>query len=176
MEFGCTIPLQKQQKIPAPPYGGGEAPIFCWDLHCISLLGRSSLLLVNCRNRYSVILYGLTGTHWARLQETALLGLRSALVLEGFPGRLTDRYFAAGGAPYVTRTHGRREVAFLNRAWEAAAASDLLIDPSGVLQPALDHVLNHRACRCAGHEGSGIPWRWMEKDLRSLSGIPGTDL
>lgn len=98
MEFGCTIPLQKQQKIPAPPYGGGEAPIFCWDLHCISLLGRSSLLLVNCRNRYSVILYGLTGTHWARLQETALLGLRSALVLEGFPGRLTDRYFAAGGS------------------------------------------------------------------------------
>ena len=52
----------------------------------------------------------------------------------------------------MTRTHGRREVAFLNRAWEDVLSADLLIDTSSQRQPVLNHAVNDRLCRCAGED------------------------
>ena len=55
----------------------------------------------------------------------------------------------------LTRTHGRREVAFLNRAWEDVLTLDLCLDTASQAQPLLDHAVNTRPSRCAGFEGLG---------------------
>lgn len=40
MEFGITIPLQRQLKIPAPFYGSERELCYCWELHGIVASGR----------------------------------------------------------------------------------------------------------------------------------------
>lgn len=53
----------------------------------------------------------------------------------------------------LTRTHGRREVAFLNRAWEDLLALDTCLAPTSAAQPMLDWAVNARPSRCVGFEG-----------------------
>ena len=62
-------------------------------------------------------------------------------------------YLRTAGAPELTRTHGRREVAFLNRAWEDVLALDFTADTATVRQPLLEQAVNAIPCRCAGFEG-----------------------
>ena len=64
-------------------------------------------------------------------------------------------FLGAWGSIELTRTHGRREVAFLNRAWEDVLELDLCLDTSRQAQPLLDHAVNTRPSRCAGFEGLG---------------------
>lgn len=51
IELGLTIPLQRHLGIKALPYAEVPDRRFCWDLHVISLRGRSSLLdqIVNAK-------------------------------------------------------------------------------------------------------------------------------
>ena len=63
-------------------------------------------------------------------------------------------YLQEAGEIQLTRTHGRREVAFLNRAWEDVLSADLLVDQSSHRQPMLNHAVNDRLCRCAGGDGT----------------------
>ena len=66
-----------------------------------------------------------------------------------------EGYLRRAGGIELTRTHGRREVAFLNRAWEDVLELDLCLDTSRQAQPLLDHAVNTRPSRCAGFEGLG---------------------
>ena len=67
-----------------------------------------------------------------------------------------ERHLQKAGAIALTRTHGRREVAFLNRAWEDVLSLDLCLDTGSQAQPLLDHAVNTRPSRCVGFEGLGI--------------------
>lgn len=51
IELGLTIPLQRHLGIKTLPYDEVPDRRFCWDLHVISLRGRSSLLdqIVNAK-------------------------------------------------------------------------------------------------------------------------------
>ena len=59
MEFGITIPLQRQLKIPAPFYGSERELCYCWELHGIVLQGGRALTAVNASNCYTVVLCNL---------------------------------------------------------------------------------------------------------------------
>ena len=149
VELGLTIPLQRHLHIKTPPRGQEPDRRFCWDLHVIPLRGRSSLLAVHCHTRYTFVLYGLNRPEWERLPDMFLDGMRRTLSAAGFPAeRLYRRE-----PPVFTRTHGRREVAFLNRAWEDVMAAELALDESGQNQPLLDRLVNAKPSRCAGVEG-----------------------
>ena len=52
MQLGLTWPLQRLLKV-SVPYGEPIHRGLCWDAHCITLRGRSSLLLVHCESRYT---------------------------------------------------------------------------------------------------------------------------
>jgi len=62
-------------------------------------------------------------------------------------------YLRAAGVPELTRTHGRREVAFLNRAWDDILSLDYTVDTAAQRQPLLEQAVNSIPCRCAGFEG-----------------------
>lgn len=142
MELGLTIPLQRQQKLPAPPRGAEPDRRFCWDLHTIRLRGRRSLLAVHCHSRYTFVLFDLPETAWAELPETFLAGLRRSFLAAGVPEAEAASYLHRAGACVLTRTHGRREVAFLNRAWEDVLALDYCLDETSWEQPLLDRAVN----------------------------------
>lgn len=152
VELGLTIPLQRHLRIKALPYGQEPDRRFCWDLHVISLRGRPSLLAVHCYTRYTFVLYDLSRLEWMRLPEVFLEGLTRSLSDAGLPLEAAECLFG-GATPQLTRTHGRREVAFLNRAWEDVMAADLALDKSSRSQPLLDQTVNAKPSRCAGMDG-----------------------
>ena len=50
MQVGLTWPFQRLLKV-SVPYGEPIDRGLCWYAHCITLHGRSSLLLVHCASR-----------------------------------------------------------------------------------------------------------------------------
>ena len=156
MELGLTFPLQRFLKVKTPAYGTEPDRRFCWDLHGIDLRGRRCLLTVHCHSRYAFVRYDVPPFQWADLPGLFRDGLLESLAAAGFSPAQAEAYLRRGEAVQLTRTHGRREVAFLNRAWEDVLALDLCLDPSSQVQPLLDHAVNTRSSRCVGFEGLGM--------------------
>ena len=152
MQLGLTWPLQRLMKV-SVPYGDPIDRGLCWDAHCITLHGRSSLLLVHCSSRSTCVRYDLSAMDWSHLEELVWEEIEQGLLDAGILKELVTAYMQEAGEIQFTRTHGRREVAFLNRAWEDVLSADLLVDQSSHRQPILNHVVNDRLCRCAGEEG-----------------------
>ena len=152
MQLGLTWPLQRLLKV-SVPYGEPIERGLCWDAHCITLHGRSSLLLVHCASRYTCVRYDLSPIDWSHLEEQVLEEIEQGLLDAEIPEEQVAAYLQKAGEIRFTRTHGRREVAFLNRAWEDVLSADLLVDQSSHRQPMLNHAVNDRLCRCAGEDG-----------------------
>lgn len=114
MEPGLTIPLQKHLKTRAIPYREESVRKFCWDLHVITLHGRASPLAVHCHSRHTFALFDLSRLEWDDLRETFLADLRQSFQNIGISDAIIDGYLRHAGAPQVTKTHGRMEVAYLN--------------------------------------------------------------
>ena len=139
MELGLTFPLQRFLRRKPPDYGTQPDRRFCWDLHSIHLRGHSCLLAVHCHSRYTFVRYDVAPLQWADLPGLFRDGLLDSLTAAGFSQARTEAYLRQAGDIVLTRTHGRREVAF----------------PSSQGQPLLDHAVNTRPSRCAGSEGLG---------------------
>lgn len=152
MQLGLTFPLQRKLKIKFVPYGVPLERLSCWDLHCIILRGQDSLLLVHCASRYTIVARGVSGLEWAQLPDFALEQMRAGLLDAGLPEDMVADYLRTAGVPELTRTHGRREVAFLNRAWDDVLALDYTVDTATQRQPLLEQAVNGIPCRCAGFE------------------------
>lgn len=155
MELGVTFPLQRFLKRKPPAYGTQPDRRLCWDLHVIDLRGRRCLLAVHCHSRYTFVRFDVTPFQWADLPGLFREGLFDSLTAAGFPQAQAEAYLRRAGDTEITRTHGRREVAFLNRAWEDVLALDLCLDVTSQAQPLLDHAVNTRPSRCVGFEGLG---------------------
>ena len=162
MELGLTWPLQRLLKT-SVPYGTEPDRFRCWDAHCITLRGWSSLLLVHCASRYTCVRFDMTPADWADLPAVAMEEIRLGLLDAGLAPERVEAYCSAAGAPILTRTHGRREVAFLNRAWDDVMAADLLVDRSEQRQPLLNSAVNSRPCRCAGFASTDTPQAFLER-------------
>lgn len=146
MELGLTIPLQRHLHRKALPYSTLEDKAACWDLHCITLQGRSCLLAVHCTSRYTFTLYDLSPLQWADLEATFYQGFTATCQAIGVtppPPTTMD----------ITKTHGRREVAYLNRAWDDVVALDYTLDTTTQTQPFLDYAVNTKPSTCAGFPG-----------------------
>ena len=155
MELGLTFPLQRLLKMKPPACGTQPDRRFCWDLHGIDLRGRRCLLAVHCHSRYTFVRFDVPLFRWTDLPGLFREGLVDSLTAVGFPADRVETYLGQAGEIELTRTHGRREVAFLNRAWEDVLALDLCLDTANQAQPLLDHAVNTRPSRCVGFEGTG---------------------
>ena len=167
IELGLTIPLQRHLHIKTLPCSQEPDHRFCWDLHVIPLRGRPSLLAVHCHTRYTFVLYDLNRMEWERLPDIFLDGLRLSLSGAGFPAE-TTKELCGSELPLFTRTHGRREVAFLNRTWEDVMAAELALDESSQSQPLLDQLVNTKPNRCAGIEGLDTAVRRLTEMLSQI--------
>lgn len=172
MELGLTFPLQRFLRCKTPACGTQPDRRFCWDLHVIDLRGRKSLLAVHCRSRYTFVRYDVPPLQWADLPGLFRAGLLESLAAAGFSPAQGEEYLRRAGAAVLTRTHGRREVAFLNRAWEDVLSLDLCLDTDSPAQPLLDHAVNTRPSRCAGFEGLGTGLARMAETLHEQEAAP----
>lgn len=165
MQLGLTFPLQRKLRLHSVPYGPLADRTHCWDLHCITLRGQDSLLLVHCASRYTLVACGLTAFDWENLTEFAAAQIRRGLLDTGLSQTAVELYFQSAGAVSLTRTHGRREVAFLNRAWEDVLSLDFTVDPDTLEQPLLEQAANALPCRCAAFDGRDSAAAFLQRAM-----------
>ena len=170
MELGLTFPLQRFLKLKTPDYGTEPDRRFCWDLHVITLRGCKCLLAVHCHSRYTFVRYDVSPMQWMDLPDLFREGLIDSLTAAGFSQHQVENYLNQTDSVEITRTHGRREVVFLNRAWEDVLALDLCLDSSSQAQLLLDHAVNTRPSRCVGFEGLGLGLERMLKEMNRPGG------
>lgn len=168
MELGLTIPLQRRLKIKTLLYREEKDHNFCWDLHVISLNSRTSLLAVHSSSRYAFTLYDLSKAEWGMLGDVFLDGLRRTFQSIGISEKVTENYLQQAGRLRLTKTHGRREVAYLNQAWNDILDFDYTLDHSTQVQPLLDHAVNIKLCHCAGDDGADTPENRVIKILQKF--------
>ncbi len=170
MELGITIPLQRHLRLPRPPYGEVDDLLFCWEAHRTELGGCDMLLLANASNRFAAFACMQPG-EWRDWERVALAALRASLAASGFDEDVIDAYLFFGGAAHVTRTHGRRPVAFLNVLVDKLLSLPLPLpsDEGAPFPRELCRLANERtACRAAGFEGLGLPAERFAADLKRL--------
>ena len=103
MQIGLTWPLQRLLRT-SVPYGDPIEKAFCWDAHCITLHGRSSLLLVHCESRYTCVRFDLSPLDWGRLDEIIWEEIRFGLLEGGIDKATVQTYLADAGTLVRTRT------------------------------------------------------------------------
>ena len=173
IELGLTIPLQRRLHVKALPYGQEPDRRFCWDLHIIPLRGRPSLLAVHCHSRYTFVLYDLSPLDWGRLPDVFREGLEHSLSAARFPSEAAKPL--CNRQTRFTKTHGRRETAFLNRAWDDVMAAELALDESAQHQPLLDQIVNAKPSRCVSFDGLGTASERLAGTLLTLRPTNGQE-
>ncbi len=169
MELGITIPLQKHLKIKELNYGGITDLFFCWELHIIRFQKKNLLIVVNASNRFCCIMAGMMAKDWKTIGQRAEEAIRSGFASEGYTEEQIDRHFAMAGDAVMTKTHGRRPVAGLNRAVER-----LFYIPTPAEEQLYQNLwsleVNRDLCHAAGFIGCDYdyPWRFLQRDMQRV--------
>lgn len=166
MQLGMTIPLQTYVKAPKPPYGDREDLFFCWEIHNIILQGRSALVAVNANNRFLAVLSPMGQGDWESLAERAIEAIASGLASEGYTKEQIDGYFRLAGPVEITKTHGRKPVAGLNKAIDQLFRIPVELGTRQRFQDFHCKAVNREWYRPAGYEEYGLPVDFMEEDMR----------
>jgi hypothetical protein len=153
-----------------PPYGEAIDLFFCWELHRVTDLGRSTFIAVNASNRYALVFAGMKAASWKHLDGLVVDAIRQMLSLDGYTAHEIETYLAAAGEVEFTKTHGRKSVAGLNRAVDFLYWIEKPLDERQLLQPHLSHILNKDLCRAAGFEGREYeqPLKYFCEDMVRL--------
>lgn len=169
MQFGITIPLQRFLRHPQPPYGEPNNLVFCWETHRVVMDGCEVMVLINASNRFLAAAC-MQPADWRLWEEVATASIRQALLASGFDGRVVDTYLFFGGAPEVTKTHGRRPVAFLNVLVDQLMAAPVRVDPAQAFQSGLCRFANeHLAGKATCFKGVGFAAERFAHDVHRLS-------
>lgn len=168
MQLGITIPLERFLKMKKPPYGENPDNLFCWELHVILLLGQPCLVGVNCGTRFSFIRAGIKQEERDALCGMALQEIERSFRDAGISGGYTRRYLKKAEAPQITKTHGRSQVAYLNRAVELVMRNDVAFDSQNPYQPVLNDILNRTPTKCTGCQEPEPPADRLLEKLESL--------
>ncbi|MBC2889757.1 DUF6933 domain-containing protein [Gordonibacter massiliensis (ex Traore et al. 2017)] len=166
MQLGITIPLQRFLRLPRPPYGEVDDLFFCWEAHRVTLGGRDVLLLANAGNRFAAAAC-MQPADWRAWEDVAVEAIRRALAASGLGEREIGAYLFFAGAPEVTRTHGRRPVAFLNVLVDKLLAFPF--DADCAFPADLCRFANERLPgKAAMFEGAGLAAERFAQDVRRV--------
>lgn len=166
MQIGITIPLQKQLKLQKPPYGEPEDLFYCWEVHVIRYQGKNTLVAVNANNRFFVMLSGMKNSDWSVMEQKVEEAIEAGLLAEGYTKEQIDRYFNLAGEAEITKTHGRKPVAGLNRAIDYLTSIPEDIDHEKGYQSFHCKEINARdLCSPAGFREYGYASEFFKADM-----------
>lgn len=168
MQFGITIPMERFFKLEKPPYGSELDNLFCWELHVIMLQGRPSLIGVNCGTRFSFILSGIRPQDKEDLVQIIIDEIENSFEDVGISEWHIKNYMKKAGAAELTKTHGRSQVAYLNKAVDLVLWNDIASDSSRIRQPVLNDILNRTPTKCTGDTELERPMDRLLEKLEKL--------
>ncbi|KAA5806398.1 MULTISPECIES: plasmid pRiA4b ORF-3 family protein [Thermoanaerobacterium] len=148
-----------------------ENLLFSWHANLITLNRRKTIVLVNDKNRYVVVLYGLKAKDFKRLDEVILNAIRLVLLDECIDEEIVEEYIRQAGKVVYGKTKNSIYVGKMNAACNVVYLyEDLLLDNT-VYQTFVSKVAS-RYWVGKQEEGYTSPSKEMFKDLEDFVGRP----
>lgn len=148
-----------------------ENLLFSWHANLITLNRRKTIVLVNDKNRYVVVLYGLKAKDFKRLDEVILNAIRLVLLDECIDEEIVEEYIRQAGKVVYGKTKNSIYVGKMNAACNVVYLyEDLLLDNT-VYQTFVSKAAS-RYWVGKQEEGYTSPSKEMFKDLEAFAGRP----
>ncbi|KIL43103.1 plasmid pRiA4b ORF-3 family protein [Jeotgalibacillus campisalis] len=168
MFIQCTKKLLTELKI-QPGQKAEEDPLFSWHANLLNVNRRKTLVLVNDRNRYAIVLHGLKAKDFKKLDELIPEAIAHAYREEGIKEEVIETYLAHSKEVTFSKTKDRTTVARLNKACEYV--SHFLGDFTGdsIHQRALTKKVS-RVLMGHGKRDYIVPNEELYRNLEELAG------
>ncbi len=173
MLIQCTKKLLDELNIKPVPYAE-EEPLFSWHANLLMLNRRKTLVLVNDKNRYVIILYGLKAKelkNLIKLNELIVNTIRETFRDEWIKEEIIDEFINHSPEITYSKTKDGTSVARMNRSCEEVRYfQDLSVDSSHY-QSDLSRRVN-KILVGSGKNHYLVPNEELYKDLEEFSGKP----
>lgn len=115
----------------------GANDLFSWHANVVKLSRRNSVVLMNDKTQYAIVLYGLRAKDFSKLHTVIPQAIRAVWREEGIKESVIDDYLTQAGEVQFAKTKNRSLVARLNQACKEAEIFEDEIDPEMQVQTAL---------------------------------------
>ncbi|MBO1005898.1 plasmid pRiA4b ORF-3 family protein [Pseudogracilibacillus auburnensis] len=132
MLIHCTKKLLDELKIKPEPQEEQD-DFFSWHANLITMNRRKTVLVMNNKNRYVVVLHGLNARDFERLDQLIIQAIRESFLHEGIKEEIIEQYVQSAGELIFTKTKDRTSIARLNRSCEEVFIFADLLDASSVI-------------------------------------------
>lgn len=170
MLIQCTKKLLNELKV-KPESSVKEDPLFCWHANLLTINRRKAVVLVNDKNRYVIMLYGLLAKDFKKLDELIFKAIRTVFQEEGIKPKVIEQFIEHSPNVTYTTTKDRRSVARMNASIKFIHRMDELLDYKNIVQT----NLSHRTSRIIvdGTKGEyNQPSQDLFKNLEEFVGTP----
>ena len=134
-----------------------QKTFFTAGRHMLYFSGKGNTGRCECEQSFCVVLWGMAAVDWAGYPELLKEGIALGLSGEGYTDEQVQDYFERAGRLSVTKTHGRRPVAGLNRAVERLFGLTADVDKTRKYQALHSRFANEERCSVAGFPNKGCP-------------------
>ncbi|MGD7043215.1 plasmid pRiA4b ORF-3 family protein [Jeotgalibacillus proteolyticus] len=170
MNIQCTKKLLTELKV-QPAEAAEEDPLFSWHANLMMVNRRKTLVLMNDRNRYGIVLHGLKAKDFKRLNELIPEAIERAYREEGVEEEVIQTYLSQVGEVLFTKTKDRTFVARLNKTCELVSIFDEKIKGDSQHQSSLTKKVN-RMVVGEGKQSLVVPNEELYRNLEELAGQP----
>lgn len=170
MLIQCTKKLLDQLHI-HPTASADEEPLFSWHANLITVNRRKTVVLVNDKNRYVIVLLGLKAKDFKMLGDHIIQAIRETFREECIKDEIIEQFLNRSAGITYTKTRDRKHVARMNKACELVPGFEDLKLAGSINQSAM----SIRISRLLVGDGPNRyirPGEELYKDLGALAGKP----
>ena len=111
-----------------------ENSLYAWHANLITINRKKAIVLVNDKNRYVIVLYGIVAKHLKKLDELIIESIRKTFLEEGIKEEIVEQYIRLAPDFIFSKTKDKTSVARMNKSCETIYVFDDLLDMENVVQ------------------------------------------
>ena len=168
MLIQCTKKLLDELWVNAAEKEEDKTPLFSWHANLIKINRKKCVVLMNDKNRYVIVLYGLKAKDFKNMDELITGAVRETFREECIKDEIIEKFIKNAGKITYSKTGGKSTVAKLNYACDEVKFYEFLLDTGSIFQPLLSRRVSTSLVD-KGSEGRYVrPYEEMYEDLKSL--------
>ncbi len=170
MLIQCTKKLLDELKINADTPVNGD-PLFSWHANLLKLGRKKTLVLVNDKNRYAIVLYGLKAKELKNIDKYISQAIRETFEAECIKDEVIEQFIKHSNNVVFSKTKDRTSVARMNKACEYLYYFEDLLDEDVIVQVEMSMKISSLLVG-DGKNSYIYPHQEMYKHLEEFAGQP----
>ncbi|WP_102344756.1 plasmid pRiA4b ORF-3 family protein [Bacillus sp. Marseille-P3661] len=148
-------------------------PLFSWHANLITVNRRKTIVLMNDKSKYTIILHGLKAKDFKKLDETILNAIRETFQEELISDEIIEKYIHHSKEFTYAKTKDRSSVAKLNKACETVYFYEDRLNHEFIINSAASKEVSRFLVGDSERKNEYIyPNEELYKDLENFAGKP----